>query len=164
MPASLLENRSIVTSSNSNTGQSLRAVDALRTSNEDADTRTSHYRLKREYSKLGSGKRGNTKVRSKKGENTNVRTRKGERTTQRSRKRRLPSSAETDGTANCGVLVADEFAEKADTPKYKWPSDSALAFGDGSELNSELENPSLLGDQPFLTNLLNLEAMLPLGM
>ncbi|XP_033608304.1 uncharacterized protein LOC117282505 [Cryptotermes secundus] len=154
MPASLLENRSIVTSLNCSIGQALQAVDALRTSNEDAATRTSDYTLKREYTKRGSRKKGNT----------NVRTRKAERKPQRSKKRKLPSSAETDGTAKCGALITDEFAEEADILKYKWPSDPALEFGDGSELNSELENPSLLGDQPFLMNLLNLEAMLPLDM
>lgn len=164
MPVGLLENRSIVTSSNCSTGQALQTVDALQPSNENADTRTSDYTLRREYTKLGSRKRGKTKVRSKKGENTKVRTRKGERTTQRSKIRKLPSSAETGGTAKCGVLISAEFAEEADILKYKWPSDSALEFGDGSELKSELQNPSLLGDQTFLTNLLNLEDMLPLDM
>lgn len=152
MPASVLENRCVVSSSDCSTGEAQLAVDALLTSNENADNRTSDSTLKRENTTLSSSRRGYTKVRSRNGKNTKVRTRKGGSTSQRSKKRKRPSNAETGGTATRGVFNTDEFAEEADILKCMGELKPELEFSDGSQLNSELEKSSFMCDESYFMN------------
>lgn len=152
LPASLLEERRVLSSSDYGTGEAQRAVEALMTSNENAVNMTSDFTLKGENITLRSRKAGNTKVRSRKGGNTTLRSRKGGSTTQRSKKRKRPSNAETGETDQLGIFNAEKSVEEAAIRKCISELKSEFEFGDGPELNSELEKSTLSGDDSYFKN------------
>jgi hypothetical protein len=142
LPISLLEQRHTVSSSEYGTGEAQRAVEALITSNEDADNMAFDFTLKGE----------NTTLRSRKGGSKKARGRKGGSTTQRSKKRKRPSKAETGETDHLGISNAEEVVDQAAIRKCIRELNSEFEFGDGPELNSEPEKSTLMGDDSYFIN------------